>query len=66
MKYYEKQTEKETWIMAVDDKGNYSVASNLEPEPDGFIGPADPFGKGYKEIERERAEEVLGYDMGVE
>jgi hypothetical protein len=63
MKYYEKQNGEEIFVMAVDENGNYSVASNLDPEPDGFTAPADPFAGGYKECGRERAEEVLGYSL---
>jgi hypothetical protein len=63
MKYYEKQGENETFIMVIDDNGNYSIASDLDSEPDGFVAPADPFGRGYKECSRERAEEILGYSL---
>ena len=61
MKYYEKQKGEEIFIMTVDDNGNYSIASNLDSDPDGFIAPADPFGRGYKECSKQRAEKILGY-----
>src|SRR5579859_1134133 len=63
MKYYEKQNGEETFVMAVDENGNYSVASNLDSEPDGFTAPADPLGQGYKECSQQRAEEILGYGL---
>jgi len=63
MKYYEKQNGEETFVMAVDENGNYSVASNLDSEPDGFTAPADPLGQGYKECSQQRAEEILGYSL---
>lgn len=62
MKYYEKTKNTETFIMAVDETGNYSVSSNIDTEADGFLGPVDPFAWGYKESNRERAEKVLGFD----
>jgi hypothetical protein len=64
MKYYEKQTDSDTLIMSVAGDGNFSIASKNSPEPDGFVGPSDPFGRGYVEVIRERAEEILGYDPG--
>lgn len=62
MRYYEKSAGSETLIMCIDDAGNFSIASNADPDPDGFVGPADPFARGFKESTRERATEVLGYD----
>jgi hypothetical protein len=62
MEYYEKTKNDETFILVIDERGNYSVASNLDPDPDGFIGPVDPDAKGYTATTRERAEQVLGYD----
>lgn len=62
MRYFEKQQGNETLILAEDERGNYSIASNIDPEPDGFVGPSDAFARGYKETTRERATEVLGFD----
>lgn len=62
MEYYEKTIGNETFIMCLDEQGNYSVASNFDKEPDGFIGPVDPFARGYVESTRERAAEALGYN----
>jgi hypothetical protein len=63
MTYYEKTKGEETFVMAVDDNGNYSIASNVDTEPDGFTAPADPFGRGYKECSQKRAEEILGHSL---
>ena len=62
MRYFEKQKDNETLILAEDASGNYSIASNIDPDPDGFVGPADPFALGFKQATRERATEVLGSD----
>jgi hypothetical protein len=62
MKYFEKQKGNETLILAEDASGNYSIASNIDPDPDGFVGPPDPFARGFKQVSRVRATEVLGYD----
>ena len=62
MRYFEKQKDNETLILAEDASGNYSIASNIDPDPDGFVGPADPFALGFKQATRERATEVLGFD----
>ena len=59
MKYYEKTKGNETFIMSVDDAGNYSIASNIDSDPDGFVGPADPYARGYVECTEERALQVL-------
>jgi hypothetical protein len=62
MKYFEKQKGNETLILAEDANGNYSIASNIDPDTDGFEGPPDPFAHGFKQVSRVRATEVLGYD----
>jgi hypothetical protein len=62
MRYYEKTRNNETFILVEDERGNYSVASNVDPDPDGFLGPADPSAKGYTATNRKRAMQVLGYD----
>jgi hypothetical protein len=59
MKYFEKHKGNETLILAEDANCNYSIASNLDPDPDGFVGPPDPHAHGFKQVSRVRATEVL-------
>lgn len=73
---YEKQGKKPGEVLIwVDGPDSYSIASNLDPEPDGFVKggkdpsdylAADPIARGYKPCSIERATEVLGYDLEEE
>ena len=40
MKYYKKTIENEIFVKAIDNNNNYSIASNLDPEPDGYTNHA--------------------------
>jgi hypothetical protein len=67
MRYYIKRLPgiySDTFIMCVDELGSYSIASAHDPEPEGFIGPVDPFAMGYQECSQKCAETVLGYKLG--
>ena len=63
MTYYKKSVNNEIFIMGINKSG-YSIASNLDPEPDTFTGspwtnrsPGD-----WQECTLEDAEQILGYD----
>jgi hypothetical protein len=63
MKYYKKaKSPEEILVKSVDDNGNYSIASNLDPEPDGFIDHAYNNWNGWDEITRQEAASIIGYD----
>ena len=68
MRHYRKQTRTETLILSEDDENNYSIASNLSPDPDmgtGLvwgIGPEQYDPAEWQECSREEAEKILGYD----
>ena len=63
--YYKKQkSNEETLVKAIGDDNNYSIASNLDPEPDGFVDHqwgADT--AQWTEITRQRGKEILGIDL---
>ena len=60
--FYKKKISKTTPVKIFDEKGNYSIASKNEPEPEGFIHHPDHDLRGWEKISREEAEEILGYD----
>lgn len=64
-RYYKKQkSSDETLVKAIDDSNNYSIASNLDPTPDGFVDHqwgADT--AQWTEITVKEAEEILGVEL---
>jgi hypothetical protein len=67
-KHYKKINNDEIFILSVDSKNNYAIASNLDPEPDCYTDLVWELGKGldpaeWQEITAAEASEVLGYDV---
>lgn len=65
MTYYKKQTaDGETLVKALDENGNYSIASDRDPEPSGYTNHA--WGADvaeWHEISAVDASSILGYEL---
>jgi len=62
LEFYKKKEADDVLVKIFDEKGNYSVASKNDPEPEGFIHHPDHDLRGWEKISREEAEEILGYN----
>ena len=60
--FYKKDIENDILVKIFDEKGNYSIASKNDPEPEGFIHHPDHDLRGWEKISRDEAKEILGYD----
>lgn len=60
--FYKKDIENDVLVKVFDEKGNYSVASKNDPEPEGFIHHPDHDLRGWEKISKDEAERILGYD----
>lgn len=67
--FYKKETYNDVLIKIFDEKGNYSVTSKNDPEPDVFTGPSfhgqankQDSTWGWEKISKAEAERILGYD----
>jgi hypothetical protein len=65
VKYYKKEDDGETFVLSIDEgDNNYSIASNLDPEPEGFIDHHwGEDAEEWQEITKEDAEKILGWDF---
>lgn len=60
--FYKKKEADDVLVKVFDEKGNYSVASKNDPEPEVFIRHPDHDLREWEKISREEAKRILGYD----
>ena len=64
LKFYKKIKGEEIFVKSIDNNNNYSIFSNLDPEPEGYIDHQWGIDIAeWVEIDKQEAEEILGYDL---
>lgn len=60
---YKKIIDDDVVVKVFDEKGNFSIASKNDPEPDYFLHYPDHDLSGWELITKKEAEDILGYEF---